>query len=228
VDIQKIILDTVKAVPEVIPHLSNKARVYVHLHERKASQTGELSSVNKIYHDAVTRALIGYFEGGSIATSRNTFKRVAIQAFSDAFDLGWISAGGILPIDDDGMDWLQARLNLEMGNIDMLYQEAKELRRDKDFDYFSWLTARADGYTETLRFVYNSARMLVGKDMPLTWRLGNAEHCSTCTKLNGKTHRASYYLRRNYIPGMPGSSTECRGFNCACHLEDNKGAWVTI
>ena len=67
-----------------------------------------------------------------------------------------------------------------------------------------------------------------GKQM-LTWRLGNTEvHCSTCASLNGKRHRASWFISHDYIPGKPGAAMDCQGYNCDCALVDDEGIEVTI
>lgn len=192
--------------------------------------SGDISSVNRVYHDAITQALTRYFEGSSITGPRNQFKQAMIQAFGDAFDLGWTNAGQELPVDnEDALSWLEARLNQEAGYIDGLFVQAKELRKDKEADFFAWATARADAYTATLQSIYNAAVMFAKGNMMLTWQLGNTEkHCSTCAKLDGGSHRASWYIARDYIPRKPGAAMDCGGYNCDCSLVDPKGNSVTI
>lgn len=58
----------------------------------------------------------------------------------------------------------------------------------------------------------------------LTWRLGIAEHCTTCLALEGVTRRASVwrttpYRPRNTEPGV----LECGGFNCKCWWQVSDG-----
>lgn len=209
--------------PDVIPHLSNKAR-YVARLEFKA-----MPAINREYHDAITSALTSYFEGGGIATPRREFRQACLQAFGDAFDLGYTDNGGELPIDSESDNWFQARLQQEIDQIDVLFDEAKQLRKQTDFDYFAWVTARADGYTSTLGEIYNAGAMWADKKQMLTWRLGETEkHCKTCLKLDGGSHRAAWYLSRDYIPRKPGAAMDCQGYNCDCRLEDTEGNEVTI
>ena len=191
---------------------------------------GDMGSINATYHDAITQALIDYFEGGGSVTSpRNSFRRATLTAFQDAFDLGYSDGGGELPVDEEATAWLNARTNEEFGNIDGLFEQAKEFRKDKEFDYFSWATSRADGYSSAAMSVYNSAVLMAKKNQMLTWRLGQTEsHCSTCSELNGNSHRASWYISRDYIPRKPGASMECNGYNCDCRLETKDGKEVTI
>jgi hypothetical protein len=193
-------------------------------------QAGDIASINADYHDAITEILTGYFEnGGSITSPRNEFKRAMSDAFVNAFEAGWVDGGQELPLDDEALEWLAARQSEEFGFIDSLFQEAKELRREEEFDYFSWITARADRYTSTVLSVYNSAVMLAGKKVMGTWRLGNTEkHCKDCLKLDGQRHKLSWFLGRGYVPRKPGSATECGGYNCDCSIEDDDGNELTM
>ncbi|MHC4620467.1 MAG: hypothetical protein ACYTEQ_22195 [Planctomycetota bacterium] len=53
----------------------------------------------------------------------------------------------------------------------------------------------------------------------LRWTLGDAEHCSTCLRLNGKVRRAQFWQESGILPRVPGANyLECRGYNCACSL----------
>lgn len=190
---------------------------------------GNIGGVVAIYHDAITRALIAYFEGGAVGVSRNQFKNAMITAFGDAFDLGWQAAGGELPISSEALDWIELRMVEEAANIDRLYEEAKSLRRDKEFDFFVWLTDRADGYAKTVLSIYNAAAMFIKRKAMLTWVLGSAEkHCKTCLKLNGQSHQGKWFIAHNYIPRQPGASMDCGGYNCDCSLVDANGEPVTL
>lgn len=54
----------------------------------------------------------------------------------------------------------------------------------------------------------------------VTWKLGKTEeHCATCQKLNGQTHRRKWFADRNYFPRTPGADLECGGYNCDCSLD---------
>lgn len=212
----------VARVPAVAPYLSTRARLL-------AGIKADIADINAVYHDAITSALINYFEGRPIAASRNQFKQAMIKAFGDAFDAGWLEGGGVLPIDDDAMTWIETRLHQEAAFIDLLFKEVTQLRKDKEFDYFQWITAKADSYTRSLRELHNTAKMMANRRQMLTWQLGNTEkHCRTCLKLNGKRHRAIWFIEHNYIPGRPGAAMDCHGYNCDCSLVDDKGNEVTI
>ena len=115
-----------------------------------------------------------------------------------------------------------------MGNIDGLFDTAKELR-GTDFDYFSWASARADGYTSTVLSVFNEGVLMGKGNQMLEWHLGETEeHCDTCAKLDGNAHRASWYRDHDYIPRKPGAAMICNGYNCDCRLTDRNGNEVTL
>ena len=189
---------------------------------------GNLSAVNKAYHDAITSSLTTYFEGGSTST-KNAFRRAMVEAFGEAVDLGWKDGGQEPPLDDELLDWFNARVNAEQGFIDELFQQARQLRKEADFDYFTWITSRADTYTQAVASVYNAAVMFAQKNKMLVWHLGKTEkHCDTCLSLDGGRHKASWYIARDYIPRKPGAAMDCAGYNCDCSLTDDTGKAVTI
>lgn len=189
----------------------------------------DLASINAYYRDVITEALTRYFEGGAVAALRNLFKRGMVEAFGAAFDLGWRDGGGTPPPDADALSWFNARVDAEFGHIGVLFTQIKELRKDTEFDYFQFVTARADGYVSSVAGVYNAGVMFAQKNKMLTWNLGNTEkHCSDCAKLSGGKHRASWYLARNFIPRQPGAAMECGGYKCDCYLTDDAGKVITI
>jgi hypothetical protein len=110
-----------------------------------------------------------------------------------------------------------------------VFEQAKQLRKEEDFDPLPWVNERADGYTRTVAALYNAGQMHAKRNKMLTWHLGNTEkHCVDCSKLNGKSHKASWYLARNFIPRQPGASMECFGVHCDCRLTDKDCNEVTI
>jgi hypothetical protein len=188
-----------------------------------------VAGISADYHDRITAALLTYLEGGSVTGPRNQFRQAAVEALGDAFDLGFSDGGGALPIEDDALEWLNARIEQELAFIGTVFEQAKQLRREEDFDPLPWVNERADGYTKTVSALYNAGQMHAKKNKAGTWRLGATErHCSTCLKLDGKRHRLTWFIARNYIPRQPGADMECHGYNCDCRIEDDNGNVLTI
>lgn len=199
-------------------------------YKRSAMKQAEsIEEANATYHDAITSALIDYFESGTLSPSKKEMKQAAIDAFSDMYDIGWTEGGQELPVDEDALSWLEARLNQEMGFIDILFQEAKELRKEDDFDYFTWITTHADNYTRTLAEVYNQAKLRAMDDIMVTFDGDDGEEsCRSCEGLKGKRHKISWFVKRNYVPPF-GIGLDCgRGGHCQHRLYDDEGNEVTI
>jgi len=198
---------------------------------RATKQIESIDQANAAYHDAISESLTGYFEeGGNVSSYKNEFKRATLDNFYDVFDLGWADGGGELPIDDDDANsWIEARVNQELGFIDGLFQEAKELRKEEDFDYFSWIVARADGYTRTLTEVYNAATLRAQTDKMVTFDGDDGEEsCADCQKLKGVRHKISWFVKRNFVPPF-GSGLQCgSGGHCHHGLFDDSGEQITI
>jgi hypothetical protein len=194
-----------------------------------ALKATDMGAINAAYHDEITQALIAYFEGGSIAAPKNSFKRATLTAFQDAFDLGYSDGGGELPVDAEANAWLEARTQEEFGNVDALFEQAKELRKDKEFDYPVWVAARADGYTQTLREIYNNGRLRATKDQMVTFDGDDgAESCADCQRLKGKRKKISWFVENNFVPPF-GTGLECHsGRRCQHGLMNDAGEWITI
>lgn len=194
---------------------------------------GDITSISAQYHDAVTQAIVDYFTGDRrIQDARNDFKHAVANAFGDGFEAGWLNGGGELPIDADANDWLAGRYDAEFGFIDMLFQQMKEIKAegDKDFDYFAFATARADGYTGSLLSVYNEGKLRAAGNKMLTFtgEDGSPDHIcqstgGTCVRLMGQRHRASWWVAHGLIPGPGNSNYDCGGWNCLHRLVTDDG-----
>lgn len=194
---------------------------------------GDMATISAQYHDAITQAVIDYFTGDRrIQDARGDYKHAVAQAFGDSFETGWLDGGGELPVDDDANEWLTARMEAEFGYVAILFQQMKELKKedDKDFDYFAFATARADGYTATLRTVHaeGKVRAAGNKLLTFTGTDGSPDHIcqstnGTCVRLMGQRHRASWWVSRGLIPGPGNSNYDCGGWNCQHFLADNDG-----
>lgn len=192
---------------------------------------GDITAISAQYHDAITQAITEYFTDVRRRQDANgDFRRATTNAFGDGFETGWIDGGGEMPIDDtDALDWLNARQEQEYGFVNVLFAQMKDLKDEKDFDYFSFATERADGYTATLQSVYNEGKLRAAKNKMLTFDGEDGQKsCATCQKYKGQRHRASFWVAHNLIP-YPGNSTfECLSYRCMHGLKDDSGEWFSI
>ena len=190
----------------------------------------DVTAIGAKYHDAVTATLLTYLEGGNIPVPRNQFKRAMIEAFGDAADLAWVDGGSEPPLDEDTLAWFNARVEAELGYINLLFEEAKQLRKDEEFDPLVWASARADGYTASVREVYNNVRLRAGKDMMVSFEGtdGKKDPCDTCQSLKGSRHKISWFVKRNFVPPH-GSGLDCaKGGKCKHFLRSDSGERMTV
>ena len=218
---QAILHAVINAVPDVVP-LLDAGTV-------KAS-LGSYSGVREKYYGDVFASVYDFLDTGKRMTSfRNDMRRGMANAFVSAGDIAWSDGGGTLPLDEGALAWLAAQQEAEFGYVDALFGNLKELRNTEDVDKTAFATARADGFCAKLDSVYIAVKMLAKKTQMLTWRLGETEkHCPTCSRLDGKSHRASWYIANDYIPRKPGAALDCGGWNCDCFLTDQSGKEITI
>ena len=189
---------------------------------------GTYTQVRDAYYQEIFVSIYDYLDGdGSIATFKNAMKRAMVNAFTPAAENGWQDGGVELPMSDEVNVWLTAALDAELGHIDLLFQNLKELRKSEDVNKTETAQARADGYTQTLDFVYNHAKIAAAGNGMLTFAGDDGkESCTDCKKYKGKRHKASWWIEHDAIP--PNRGFECHGYNCQHTLVDDKGTVWTL
>lgn len=195
-----------------------------------------VDAIRADYRRAIIGAMTDYVTSHDRATAyKSIYKKAATEVLPEAFYTGYADAGGDRnKVDTDADEWLTARMNQEIGFIDDLFVSLKQLR---DQFWAEEITAgdlrdevanRAEGYTATFDAVYNAGAMWGDKNQMLMWQYGDTEHCDTCQKLNGQSHKAKWYLARDYIPRKPGAAMDCGGYRCQCVLLNKDGDEVTL
>lgn len=214
----EIILAAARQFPAIIPHLSESVRAALKIGPSYAG-------IRADYWLEIYDAVYGYLSGDSIVSSRNRAIRAIGHQFVEAAEVGYVSGGGELPMDDESQAWLAARQAAEIGFIEELFARLKAER--KDLDPEAEALARADGYASTLDQVYSEAAAHGGRNKMLTF-VGNdgKESCPTCKRMKGQRHRASWWIKHDLIPGS--SKYECGGWRCEHILVDDQGNQVTL
>ena len=190
---------------------------------------GDLTAIRSEYHDLITETLITFFESKrTVASFQNKIKQGVVRLLGSAFDMGWSDGGGGGYPSGDALDWYNSRVEMEFGYIRTLFQEAKEIRKEKGVDFFGWVNQRADGYTRTVREFYNAGKTRASKDIMVTFVGDDGEEsCEECSMLKGQRHRVSWFVRRNFVPPH-GIGLSChRGRYCQHYLVNDKGEQVT-
>lgn len=202
-----------------------------------ALKQGDYPVIRANYRAEIAQAMTEYLASDKPSTSyKSRFNRAMIESFSSAFYTGYAETSGSLEdVDPEADQWLTSRQNTELGYIGELFVSLKAARDefwrgeiDAD-DLRELVGMRVNGYANSLEAVYQAGRMWGAKNKMLTWHLGRTqEHCQTCTRLDGKAHRAKWFLARNYIPRRPGASMECGGYQCQCYFTDREGNTFTL
>ena len=82
------------------------------------------------------------------------------------------------------------------------------------------LLRRADMWVNGYNGIVAKAKTMSCGDLKGAWRLGATEvHCSTCSALNGKVKRMSYWAAHVLPQNPPNPKLECGGWRCDCTIE---------
>ena len=196
---------------------------------------GDYSGVRAVYILEITNAMVEYMRGyvGMVA-SRNIMGKAMVEAFSDAFETGFMeTAGGdTYEPEREDTDYLAAKMDAELGYIKSLFFSLKEIVSGAsieepvtDADIVAEADSRSAMYAKTLDGVYGQGKLRGKKNIMLTMDGPDGkENCETCRKLKaGKSHRAKWWVSHELIPGPGNEKYECNGYNCQHQLFDKDG-----
>ena len=196
---------------------------------------GDYAEVRRIYRGEIWAAIQDYFTQDHVRITRfrNLMKKAMVNAFLLAIEIGFADGGGGVWATDaepEDKQWAAARTNAELGFIDSLFYQLKDLKIEGMEAWIGEADRRAEGYCKTLDSIYSEAKMRGARNIVLTFGgHDGAESCATCQKLKGQRHKASWWIKRNLIPGRPGNhSYICGGWQCQHFLFDDTGkVWTT-
>ncbi len=84
---------------------------------------------------------------------------------------------------------------------------------------FDKLWTRGKLWVRQYKRLKMQAMVVLKPDQRFIWRLGIAEHCTSCLKLESKVKLGRVWRKLGILPRVPGAwFLECRGYNCACTL----------
>lgn len=114
---------------------------------------------------------------------------------------------------------IEARDDFIKGQFEYIsgFADAIEENSKKNEGRLEPLYGRADMWVNRYGEVRNQAKAMACKDAKLEWKTNVRckEHCYSCTRLNGKVKRASYW-NRTILPRS--RDLECGGYRCCCDL----------
>lgn len=199
---------------------------------------GDYAGIRQEYRARLYAEIADFLAGGANQqrTKANAAKRAVNEAFTAAGDLGYVDGGGTLPLEGDDLKWLNVRTSAELANIDALFSQLNDTRKDPEFvksEASDIAETRADGYMATLDSIYNEAKVRGAGNLMLAFG-GQDGHtkgfpCKTCAKCKKEPfHRASWWIKRGLIPYPGNENFPCRCFQCKHFMYTKSGDLFTI
>lgn len=194
------------------------------------SVRGVLGEYEVRFSEAVVAALNGQIDARELSAR---LRRAILRNAEDAYVEG-MKEGGIEDaeeqLDDQDQEtitsWIQSQMSYLPNFIESVMQVAA-LPRGQRTEQQRAILQRVDYWVGALRDLAGMGKASAQRNMMVTWRYGDTDHCDTCLRLNGQRHRLRWFVERGYIPQEKGSATlECGGWRCRCELRDDRGKVV--
>lgn len=204
----KVIRDAVHVVPQVLPHLSDRARWTLY----KPVEYKTFDYMLKQIESLVKGVYSGNVGGQFVDSMANLISGQLTQAYQQAYeDEGY---EGELP------EYLTASLEaMILGQYDFVDQYYRDIVDARvDGTPIDPLLSRAQMWANQWNTAYNEAIRLITLENGgnLIWQIGDAEHCTTCLALDGIIASAVEWEASGWKPQS--EYLECHGFNCKCSL----------
>jgi hypothetical protein len=207
------LLKTVKAHPEVLPYLSNKARYVLH------ARDGEYKTYD-FFLANLQRLIRSVYVGLVGGEFIDIFASLIQGQITQAYEQAWIDDGNSLPAPQSLMDAAQAKILAQFDHVDQFFRDIIDARVDNT--PIDPLLARAQLWANRYNEGYNDAQAKIALLMggKLVWRLGaTEEHCDTCSKLDGMVDYAVEWDRTGLRPqNATNNALTCGGWRCDCSL----------
>ena len=181
-----------------------------------------MKSAQGIYRQAIRNAVRGLWKGvidyDQFFDVMTTAIRQGVQA---AFQEGAQDCG-ILPSEFSPAERAALERNIRYESQWIAgYADAIEEGSQANGGKLTPLLQRSEIWTGRWSGIRDEARTLACADQKLKWVQGpTSDQCASCTKLNGKVKRGSFWSERGILPRVHGAPyLECQGFRCQCSLE---------
>ena len=176
-----------------------------------------------VFAIAIQNLAIELWNSGGDRTSAGQFWSETTQLIIRQYPVAW--AEGMMEVDLTPADMtakeraaLNAATNAAVGAVRNLQRfivaQVKRKEDDPTLRFEQAVGPRVNIWINGYGAIAARAAAMAGKDRPMAWRLGTAEHCSSCLRLDGKVKRASWWADNGILPRVPNASyLVCRGFN---------------
>lgn len=208
----KQIREVVKAVPDVKPYLSGKARFALYVPEHFKTLEFMLGQIRRL----VTSLYNNQIGGDFIDIMAN----IISGQLRDAYIQAWNEYGETGELPDYLQSAYEADVLAQYDHVDGFFRDIIDARIDgKPIDP---LIARVDLWANRWTESYNNAIRLIQVENGgnLEWVYGDTDHCETCMNLNGIVMSAREWDTLGVKPqSAPNNKLECGGWKCQCRLE---------
>lgn len=180
-------------------------------------QVADLKTVT-YYLQALQAAIRDLYRTGEVGRYIDKHASLIEEQFSRAWREG-MRAVGMDPNDmtDEEKDALAQEIDKEDDYVLDFAEEILQAREGNE--PYERFISRAQAWANRYNDIVTKAKLMADKDQKLEWVLGDAEHCSSCIKLNGLVKRASQWIKYAVQPqNPPNDKLVCKGYNCKCAL----------
>ena len=212
IDRSEIVRLTVKAIPQVRPHLHGRALAFVF-------DIDPSYKTQPFFEATVTHLIQQVYNGNMGGDFIDVMYSLISGQLYDAYTQAWEDDGNTLPLPDFLESAYQVAVVEQQDFVQSFYRDIVDARVDQT----GALTDRAGLWANRWQEAYNDAVRLIGVNTggKLVWKLGATEqHCATCAQLDGIVAYASEWEDDGVKPqNAPNGMLECGGWRCDCSLE---------
>ena len=190
-------------------------------------QGGSLLASRGRYLQIIFNNILEYMES-SVGTPRTNFQNKVFNAialhFNDVFLIGY-NAKDQRPLDAESIQWLQGRVDAEVGFARSMFANLVTIKREKDFTGGVRIAEqKSRSYTNTLDGIHLEGLMRGQANKMLTFSgTDGKDSCKDCKKWKEKRHSAKFWSARGIVPGQVGADLECGGHQCKHYFTDDDG-----
>lgn len=170
------------------------------------------------YTNELYAAAAGYWKNGIRGNFISAINGTVKFGLTSAFRQG-AAAVEVNPDEFSAEDkaFLQSIIDEEKTHVQGLLEFVDGLARDPKAKLAD-VSPRIEMWAKRFTDVISRAKIHFGGKRRLAWRLGEAEHCTTCLALSKIVAWAQEWEQADIRP--KDQRLECHGYNCACEMEE--------
>lgn len=208
--ITKIIQYVAKSHPDIIPHLTGKARWIA------SAAIPQTYKSYDFFLNAIERMVKNVYNGLIAGDFIDIMANLISGQLTDAYQQAWLDNSGQLPMPQYLYQAAENDILKQYDYVDAFYRAIIDARIDGTS--LEPLLYRARLWANQWDASYNNGVLIIRAETGgnLIWQVGETEHCDTCLKLNGTVASAKDWTLSGWQPQS--RDLDCHGYNCQCTL----------